>query len=229
MTWLKHHYIIFTAIWLLAVILRINELDIRPFHVDEAVNGLITGNLLAEGSYTYNPGDYHGPVLYYLTLPLLKLAGIDRISDISESMLRLLPALAGSMLVLLLIPLRRFIPARASSIMCFPAGNLTNPGLLQPLLHTRNAFGVFYIRFIYFWIYISPYGTAFCCNMGRFICRYGNQYQGNLDNYLVCCLYYIDLRIYFWKKIIHFQSHTYIWFYRDAFFTSRVILFFFSF
>ncbi len=109
MTWSKQYSIAFVAIWLLAFVLRIHQLDHRPFHVDEAVNGLITGNLLKEGNYAYDPSAYHGPVLYYLTLPIIKLAGVQTTSELTERTLRLLPALAGSSLILLLLPLRRFV------------------------------------------------------------------------------------------------------------------------
>jgi uncharacterized protein (TIGR03663 family) len=119
MTWTRRHYILLAGIWLLALVLRTAVSDNRPFHVDEAVNGVIAGRLLTEGAYQYDPGAYHGPVLYYLTTPLAKLAGVREYADLNEGLLRLLPALAGSLLVLIVLVLRRFIPPGAGLTASF--------------------------------------------------------------------------------------------------------------
>ena len=38
-------------------------------HADEAVHADKFGTLLEEGHYAYDSSEYHGPTLYYLTLP----------------------------------------------------------------------------------------------------------------------------------------------------------------
>ena len=75
-------------------------------HTDEAVHGVLLGRLLDGDSYRYNPREYHGPTLYYLALPLARIAGQDHGAELTEFTLRLLPALLGSALILLLIPWR---------------------------------------------------------------------------------------------------------------------------
>jgi len=113
MTWSLRHYILFTIVFLLAVVLRIAQLDNRPFHVDEAVNGLITEKLLSDGQYTYDPAAFHGPSLYYLTVFLARITGVGDASGLSEPLLRLLPTFVGALLLLLLIPLRQYVSPKA--------------------------------------------------------------------------------------------------------------------
>ena len=70
-------------------------------HPDEANQALRTGLLLEQGLYRYDPRDQHGPTLYYLTLPVLRLAGIRTLAGMDETMLRLVPALFGCALLIL--------------------------------------------------------------------------------------------------------------------------------
>lgn len=51
----------------IAAVLRLYNLELVPFHHDEGVNGNFLVTLVREGSYQYNPENYHGPSLYYLT------------------------------------------------------------------------------------------------------------------------------------------------------------------
>jgi uncharacterized protein (TIGR03663 family) len=58
-----------------AAALRLWELTVRPFHHDEGVNGWFFLHLWNDGSYRYDPTNYHGPTLYFLSLPVVWLAG----------------------------------------------------------------------------------------------------------------------------------------------------------
>ncbi len=80
-------------------ILRIADLPNRPMHCDEAVHGIKFGRLLEEDTYVYDPHEYHGPSLNYLTLPIARAAGALRITEVTETQLRLLPAVFGILLV----------------------------------------------------------------------------------------------------------------------------------
>jgi len=40
----------------------------RPMHGDETVHAIKFGELLEQGSYKYNPIEFHGPTLNYLSL-----------------------------------------------------------------------------------------------------------------------------------------------------------------
>jgi len=74
-------------------------------HTDEAINAYITGQLLAGGTYHYDPRDRHGPALYALALPLAELAGAKNLAGLTETTVRLGPILTGSLAVLLFISL----------------------------------------------------------------------------------------------------------------------------
>ena len=89
------------AILLLAFALRVYALDVKPLHHDEGVNGFFLTNLLRQGRYAYDPENYHGPTLYYLTLPFVALAGLHTF------VLRLIPSLFGVGVVWLVLTLRR--------------------------------------------------------------------------------------------------------------------------
>ncbi len=82
-----------------AAFLRFYDLGYRPMHGDEANQAMKTGVLLEEGTYAYDPFEHHGPTLYYFTLPILWLNGAHTIQDVTEPMLRVLPALFGLGLV----------------------------------------------------------------------------------------------------------------------------------
>lgn len=86
---------------LLASWLRFEQLGLKPLHHDESVNGWFMLSLLHEGTYRYNPDNYHGPSLYYLTLAPLRLLGE------SDAALRVVPAFFGLLTVALLWLLRR--------------------------------------------------------------------------------------------------------------------------
>ncbi len=86
---------------LAAVLLRLNDLDHRPMHTDEAVHAAKLGRLLDQGIYRYDPSEYHGPTLNYLTWPMAAFRGQHRYVDLDEVTLRLVPALFGLGLVLL--------------------------------------------------------------------------------------------------------------------------------
>lgn len=89
------------AIVALAAALRLIDLGRRPLHHDEGTNAIFLLRLLREGVYRYDPTNYHGPTLYYLSALPLALFGS------TTAMLRLVPALLGTALVALVLLLRR--------------------------------------------------------------------------------------------------------------------------
>ena len=94
-------------LFLLALGLRTYDLDRRPLHADEANQAVKTGELLEHGRYAFDPRDHHGPTLYYAALPLAWLRGETTLATLSETTIRLVPALAGTCGVLLLFFLAR--------------------------------------------------------------------------------------------------------------------------
>jgi uncharacterized protein (TIGR03663 family) len=86
-----------------ALALRIPELDIRPFHNDEAVNAVKVADLWQHGRYVYDPDEYHGPTLHYATLPILAASGARNADELNNGILRLAPVVFGIGLILLLL------------------------------------------------------------------------------------------------------------------------------
>ena len=72
-------------------------------HHDEGVNGFFLTNLVRNGIYKYDPSNYHGPTLYYLTLPSIVLFGLSTFA------VRLVTALFGIATVALILGLRRHL------------------------------------------------------------------------------------------------------------------------
>ena len=89
----------FVAVLAMAAALRFPALAARPMHADEAVHADKLGTLLEQGSYAYDPSEYHGPTLYYMTLLPLWLQGVRRYVDLDEVALRSVPAALGVALV----------------------------------------------------------------------------------------------------------------------------------
>ena len=86
--------IIASTLWV-----RLVQLDARPMHTDEAVHGMFFIGLLEDRVYHFNPTEYHGPTMYYLTLPIARLMGQRTGAELTEHTLRLLPVLASLALI----------------------------------------------------------------------------------------------------------------------------------
>ena len=86
-----------------AAALRLPRLSVRVMHGDEANQAVKTATLLEAGEYAYNPHDHHGPSIYYLALPVLWAAGAETAPEMSDGLLRMVPALFGVLAVLLLV------------------------------------------------------------------------------------------------------------------------------
>ncbi|MCA1618357.1 MAG: TIGR03663 family protein [Acidobacteria bacterium] len=91
------------AVLLAAALLRLYALELKPLHHDEGVNGFFLTNLLRKNSYAYDPANYHGPTLYYLTLPFVAAGGLSTFA------VRLVPVLFGVGTVWLVLGLRRWV------------------------------------------------------------------------------------------------------------------------
>jgi uncharacterized protein (TIGR03663 family) len=89
------------------VFLRFDELASRPLHADEATGARITARRMESGGASFDPKHYHGPLLADLTMPLCRARGETAWRDMTKETLRLLPAIAGSLLVLLPLAGRR--------------------------------------------------------------------------------------------------------------------------
>ncbi len=111
---------IFIALSLVALAIRLPQLGARPMHTDESINAYTTGNLLAGETFHYDPQDRHGPALFALAEPLVKLLGARTFADLTETQLRLTPVIIGSATVLLLgagVEMFGFIPCLLAALL----------------------------------------------------------------------------------------------------------------
>lgn len=86
-----------------AIFLRFFMLGLKPFHHDEGVNGWFLTNLFRDGVYKYDPANYHGPTLYYITLGFVEVFGLDTVP------VRWSVAVWGVLIVVLTFFLRPYI------------------------------------------------------------------------------------------------------------------------
>jgi uncharacterized protein (TIGR03663 family) len=86
-----------------AMAIRLPRLSMRPMHPDEANQAARTGRLLDTGAYAYDPAAHHGPTLYYLTLPSLRLSGASCYAESDETAYRIVPVIFGVGTILLLL------------------------------------------------------------------------------------------------------------------------------
>jgi len=95
MRWQNFYPYLIIALLLFALMLRLPVLDLRPMHGDEAVNAVKFGTLLERGTYTYDPLEYHGPTLYFFSLPPAFFQSITTFSNLNEQTLRMVPVILG--------------------------------------------------------------------------------------------------------------------------------------
>ncbi len=95
--------VLILAATIVALALRLPRLTQRPMHGDEAVHAIKFGELLEDGVYTYNPDEYHGPTLNYLSLIPAWIVSAEKLTEVSEFTLRIVPVFFGALLVLLLL------------------------------------------------------------------------------------------------------------------------------
>ncbi len=99
----KKGCVLILAATIVALVLRLPRLQQRPMHGDEAVHAIKFGDLLEQGVYEYDPDEYHGPTLNYLTLIPAGLTGARNLVQVGEFTLRIVPVFFGVCLVLLLL------------------------------------------------------------------------------------------------------------------------------
>ena len=129
------------AVLLLALALRLYALELKPLHHDEGVNGFFLTGLLRQGRYVYDPANYHGPTLYYLSLPFVALAGLHAF------VIRLVTALFGVGIVWLLLGLR----GRIGSVAALAAAALV---AVSPACVFYSRYFIHEIPFVFFTLWL---------------------------------------------------------------------------
>ncbi|HKG58341.1 MAG TPA: flippase activity-associated protein Agl23 [Pyrinomonadaceae bacterium] len=112
------------AIFVIAAVLRLYDLNLVPLHHDEGVNGNFLVRLVREGAYTYDPANYHGPTLYYFAaiIPWITKVLFGNTARDNYGMttftVRLIPVLFGLATIGLIFLLRR----RLGTVAALAAG-----------------------------------------------------------------------------------------------------------
>lgn len=78
--WEGQQWLALLPICLLAFLLRVVFLDLRPPHFDEGINGWFVDQVWGNGYYDYDPSNYHGPLYFYLLLLAELILGRDIVS-----------------------------------------------------------------------------------------------------------------------------------------------------
>jgi uncharacterized protein (TIGR03663 family) len=79
---------------------RLPSLGERPMHTDEAILAMKSAEFQATGHFQYDPKDFHGPGLHYLTRVWSSLAGWGDSATWTEAELRTVPVVCGLLLLL---------------------------------------------------------------------------------------------------------------------------------
>jgi uncharacterized protein (TIGR03663 family) len=101
------------AIFVIAAVLRLYDLNLVPLHHDEGVNGNFLVRLVREGRYEYDPANYHGPTLYYFAaffpwvMRVLFGKSAQETYGLTTTTIRLIPVMFGLGTVALVFLLRR--------------------------------------------------------------------------------------------------------------------------
>jgi len=95
--------VLILAVTIVALALRLPRLSRRPMHGDEAVHAIKFGELLEKGFYKYDSYEYHGPTLNYLTLIPAWLSSAEKLTEVNESTLRIVPVFCGVLMVIFIL------------------------------------------------------------------------------------------------------------------------------
>ncbi len=85
---------------------RLPSLGDRPMHTDEAILAMKSVEFQSTGHFQYDPKDFHGPGLHYITRLWSRLAGWGNSSTWTEAQLRTVPVICGLLLLLTTLLLR---------------------------------------------------------------------------------------------------------------------------
>ena len=97
------------GIVILSLTLRLQNLEKRPIHADEATGARILARQLAGEDYQFDPQHFHGPLLSLSSLPIARSRSETSWSELSTTTLRLGAVIAGLLVVFTPLLWRRSI------------------------------------------------------------------------------------------------------------------------
>lgn len=99
--------VVFTVVSLaLAAYYRFPTLGERPMHTDEAILAMKSADFQETGHFAYDPKDFHGPGLHYITKVWAKLAGWGDVTTWTEAGLRTVTVMCSLLLLLTTLLMR---------------------------------------------------------------------------------------------------------------------------
>lgn len=140
--WLPLTLIVLAAFWL-----RTRDLERRPMHADEANQAVKLGELLDAGRYRFDPRDHHGPTLYYAALPVAWMRGERSLATLTETTVRLVPALFGTLSVVLLVAMGTALCRDGARPKPTPSLARCWPGLAAGMFMAVSPPAVYYSRY----------------------------------------------------------------------------------
>ncbi|MCL5279899.1 MAG: TIGR03663 family protein [Planctomycetes bacterium] len=161
---LKLYWFSILVVALGALALRAPRLSLRPMHTDEAVHADNFGTLLEGGTYKYDPHEYHGPTLNYFTLIPARLTAKDTYASLTETTLRIVPVIFGTLLVLMSLLLVRGLGPGAVVVALLvalsPAMVFYSRYYIQEMLLVCFTFGVIVCGYRYLRTQALPWALA---------------------------------------------------------------------
>lgn len=157
------------AVTMAAAIVRFYDLTLRPLHHDEGVNGFFLTNLFRDGVYKYDPANYHGPTLYYISLAFAKVFGLTTIG------VRTSVAVFGVLTVILVLSLRRYLGnigslAAATFIALSPGMTFISRYFIHEIFFVFCSLGVVVAVVLYFDNQKAGLGSVLWMTLLLFVC-----------------------------------------------------------
>jgi len=155
---------------LAAAIGRMYHIDHRPMHTDEAVHGVKFIELLEHGVYKYDPHEYHGPTLYYLTLPVALLCGRTTAAELNETTLRIVPLLASLLFFIPLLFLGRVL--KGGSLITAALITALSPIIVyysRYYIHETLLAGFMFMFIGFIWLYVIKKRPGYICAAAAFL------------------------------------------------------------
>ena len=109
-------YVIFITSIILGLLLRFESLDSRPMHTDEAIQAWRLGSMIEGEGFNYRPDDGHGPVLLFLSMPIVWIKSINNYQELNEVILRSVTAVGGTLLIIMMLLFKRLISIQGIAI-----------------------------------------------------------------------------------------------------------------
>ena len=131
------------AVVAFAAVLRLWDLDLRPPHFDEGVNGWFTDQMQHLGCYQYDPTNYHGPLHFYVLFLFKTLFGRHLWA------LRLPVVLVGVLTVDWMFRFERFLGRRTCAWAAL--GMALSPGMLYYQRDAIHETWLVYFLILSFW------------------------------------------------------------------------------